>query len=379
MGQIVLDLGFKVVDNTQQVFIAFPGRSYRDHRFFSENSIVFADFPLLRPSDNVNKQPDLLQQIVRGSHLDHYYRSAKRADPPSRKLSDYNDYKWGRGRYHSKGIISGLFNRAQAGDLVMVPSAQVDENVLVGEFIDPAGTYIEFTHPELYGDDFVPARRVRWLGKEKRGKLPIAIQKKLPRPNAFHLLEESLRVYIYPIAYGSYIRGGDISSKFEVSGADFSTTNDYFLQQIFNSIAFLTAYLENNPGSSLPAEIGNNLDSLVELLADDAVVPLLSVNVNSPGFMVILSKVTVPLVASAFLALTTFPAEDTWASLNNDTLKIVNSVSPTSDPCSPPVADQVRDQLRLMGFERWREMCRKAQLIRNNTGIKGQSSAEKVP
>lgn len=124
--------------------------------------------------------------------------------------------------------------------------------------------------------------------------------------------------------------------------------------------------------------LAENLDDIIDLLTDDAYVPVLSININSPGSLVLSCAKVVPLVAAGVLALSVLGADVTWEAMAQGKVVVKNSETPNkADPCTAQVSNEVLEQLRLMGYERWQEVCKKAHELHSHTGLNGKSKAEK--
>jgi hypothetical protein len=132
----------------------------------------------------------------------------------------------------------GFFERAKKGDLVLVPPSSIFSRVLIGEILDD--DFEEITIPEVWEREKVPSRRVHWLATPLRGECSIELQRRFPSPNTVRLLDREARAEVYSMAYGSYSIADSFTCKFDVTSADFTTIDDYRLQQLLNSIAALS-------------------------------------------------------------------------------------------------------------------------------------------
>jgi len=388
---VVLDLRFRVVRPDQEVFIVFPGRDYFLHQFFNLHGCIFPELPALDliPKRRIQDQPDLDAKLMRSRAIDAWYLSGKRGDRPSRLLSDYKKRRAPRWLPQTRGVLAGFFDRAKNGDLVVVPGPTTFSNVLIGEIDDQIpndlARFEEITVPEVWENEKVPSRRVRWLAHVLRGNCSLDLQRRFPSPNAVRTLEREARAEIYSLAYGSYSIEDSYTSKFDVTSADFSTRDDYHLQQFFNVIAAICEQLETRPQplarraprDALPTVIpGSGFDEVIDLLTSDDYIPSLSVNINSPGSLVLSCAKVVPLVAAGVLALSVLGAEPTWEALAQGKVTVNNSEATKDDACTAKVAAEVIEQLKLMGLARWQEICKKAQQLHTHTGINGKSKAE---
>lgn len=374
--QIVLDLNFRVLSPTQQIFIAFPGKGYGLYSRFHALNRIFPQLPGidLFPKRPFEEQPELLARIARARKLRNYYRGRRQGDLPSRRLSDYS--RIDQGLYGHKGVLAGFFERAKKGDLVVVPPPDLIGSVLVGELQDDPENFQNITIPELFGTDEVPSRKVKWLATVPKADLSLGMLRRFPRPNAFTLLDREFYQEIFSLAYGSYSLDDSYTSRFDVTEADFNTIDDYRIQQIFNSIAALSQQIETNQDSLKTIDKSAGWDSVIDLLSDPSYIPDLSVNINSPGSLTLSCRRIVPLIAAALIALAAVGAQATWDAAQAGTIKIENSSAPANDQCSADVADETLEQLKMMGFDRWKSLCKKVEETKKSTGLKEQSKVK---
>jgi hypothetical protein len=379
---IVLDLRFKVIRPDQEVFIVFPGRGYFLYPFFVSNKRIFPELPGLDliPKIPIEKQADLDLKLLRSHAIDAWYSSGRHGDLPSRRLSDYAKGRSPKWLPNARAVLVGFFGRAKKGDLVVVPPASIFENVLIGELLDDPEAFEDIVLTEIWDREKVPSRAVRWLARIRRGDCSLDLQRRFPSPNTVRVLDREARAEIYSLAYGSYSIADSFTSRFDVTSPDFSTRDDYHLQQFFSVVAALSQQGEiRRKTTAKTAEIGaKTLDDIIDLLSDDAYVPVLSININSPGSLVLSCAKVVPLVAAGVLALSLLGAEPTWQAVAQDKVTIKNSQTPDKDdPCTAQVALEILGQIKLMGYERWQETCKKAQQLQKNNGLNGNSKAEK--
>ena len=182
------------------------------------------------------------------------------------------------------------------------------------------------------------------------------------------------------MAYGSYSIEDSFTSKFEVTGADFSTIDDYRLQQLLNVIAALSE-LRGNPKKASgnfkkTLEGSAGWDEIIAFLTDANYIPDLVVDISSPGSLILSCRKTVPFVAQALIALTLLGAEAVWKAAQADQITVTNSKAPAGDACTADVAKEVLEQLNMMGYARWQRMCKQAEDIRKSTGLKEQSNVK---
>jgi len=258
------------------------------------------------------------------------------------------------------GVLTGFFGRAEKGDVVVVPGQSAFDKVLIGELLDRPAEFSEITVPEIWEEEKVPSRKVKWLASPERGECSLVLQRRFPNPNAFRELEESLWPEVHTLAYASYSIQGRFTSRFDITSADFSTKDDYYLQQIFNLVASISEQFNKHQvdqGTEIDLT-SKQINDIIELLTDSTYVPNLTVNINSPGSLVLSCTKVVPLVVAGLLALTTLSADTVWNAMAAQEIKVENTEAPANDACTADVGREVLQQIKMMGYERWQEMCK---------------------
>jgi hypothetical protein len=379
---IVLDLRFRVVRPEQEIFIVFPGQNYALYQYFVTLSHIFPELPALDlvPNQPIAKQPDLDAKLLRSRAIDVWYSAGRKDDDqPSRLLSDYKGRRSPKWLPNTRGVLMGFFERAKKGDLVVVPPSSIFSRVLIGELQDD--NFEEITVPDVWDREKVPSRRVRWLATPLRGECSIELQKRFPSPNAVRILDREARAEVYSMAYGSYSIEDSFTSKFDVTSADFSTIDDYRLQQLLNAIAALSE-MYGKPGAQLAQskktiEGTTGWDEIIALLTDPNYIPDLAVDISSPGSLTLSCRKAIPFVAQALIALTVLGSDTVWTAVQAQQVTVQNSQAPAGDACTSDVAKEVLEHINMMGYARWQQMCKQAEALRKSTGLKEQSTAKK--
>ena len=94
----------------------------------------------------------------------------------------------------------------------------------------------------------------------------------------------------------------------------------------------------------------------------------LAININSPGFLLFSSKSIVPLVLLAVMALASAASGEPSA----PEVRVINSAAtPSVDTCTPKVDESVRNILKLMSIDIWREACEKTVRLRQEPKLNG--------
>ena len=362
---IYVDLKAQSVPEQNQVFFVRPGSNYKMYNLFAETGAIVADFLALEFSKGkvLSEQDNVIAQLHRARKVRNYLRFREDTEP-SRKIEDYSDYVADRSTSQLLRILSGYFEHAKKGDIVVVPPRAFAQDALIGVLLDDPSEFITLQFKELYGTERLYGRRVKWLGRIPKGKLSPYILDLGSKPNAFVLLPKPERAAIYREAYGSYILPGEYRVRFDVDDPDFTTTDDLYIQAFLSFVA----------ANSRRIEIGESVlpihQAAFEQLGDYAIE--LQSNINSPGYLNLLSGKVSPLVAAALFSLAVTIGPDAVNAANNGLITIGNSLD-AGDPCTVDVAAEVVEHLKLLGVDRWVQACEIARQAQESTGLSGQA------
>ena len=124
-------------------------------------SLVFPELPLLDliPGVAFSDQPELGRKVRRSKAYRTWHNSGKTDAKSSLELASYSNNEDGLSIAQLTATLSGYFDRAKKGDLVVVPPKAYSQDCLIGEFVsDP--TIIRRFNVERYGDDYLTGRDV---------------------------------------------------------------------------------------------------------------------------------------------------------------------------------------------------------------------------
>lgn len=376
MSSVVIDLRTKVIPPSLQIWRLFPGSGYVFLPAFEKQGVVFLDFPGLDlPVGPVGEGvADLEERIMVSRAVREWAWSAAKAsrekrDPPpapSRKLADYVDATTPRGMAVDKGSIAGLFGRPAKGDLVVVPGTIPSREVRVGEFLDDPETRVS-VKIDRYGEEPIPARRVRWFPAINELELPERVSEVIRRPNPFVSFDKTQYTEIFDRTFGTYVYGDQHTARFDTKSAHFRGNDNLDLMLLAEAIASLVELSETG-GSGAQA---NHLWQLAVRPKSAAFKTDLSININSPGSFLFKSVSLVPLVFAALFAVS---SNGSFAADIPTSVTVINSAStPETDLCTPKVDERVRSALQLMQIEVWRDACQRSVRLRQQPEMVGQS------
>lgn len=368
MQPIRVDLNTRVLTDKHQVFIARPGKSYRLYAVMADAEAILLELPSLGlESDTLaGDQEDLLLKVARAKAVRSWHRAGRPGDKiPSSNLSDYAKRTGGQSVGQLQGMVKALFDRAQKGDLVVMPPSSFMQDAYIGEFVDPPGRSIEVPSDRFYPGDLLPGRRVKWLAKIPKRKLAPEIIAALNHPTVYYLLEKSLRSDIYRAAYPSYVVDeGWFNARFDVSSEDFTAKDDFLIQAFFNFVAANEKAIDENKLSQVAGIEVAAFKSLGDYDLD------LQSNINSPGFLILLSRYATPLVAATLFALAVEVGPGAVQAAENGVILLQNSRSTQDDSCTVQVHEHVLRHLQLLGLDKWPKACEIAREAAKRTGIK---------
>jgi hypothetical protein len=377
MPSVVIDLRTKVIPASLQIWRLFPGSSYAFLPSFEKEGAVFLDFPglVLPPGPVTEDLADLEDRIVASRALREWAWVANRArregrEPPpapSRDPAAHSDARRPRGIASDKGAVAGLFGRPAKGDLVVVPGPISSRTVRVGEFLDGPDRRVG-VKLERYGDEVVPARRVRWFPPINELELPERVSEVIRRPNPFVAFDKTQYTEIFDRTFGTYVFGDEYSARFDTKSARFTANDNLDLMLLAEAIATL---VESSQIGVDVSRFGHLWQLAVQPKSAEYKSDL-SININSPGSILFKSKSLVPLVFAAFFALASGVAS---AGEVPGSVTVVNSASTEeTDLCTPQVDERVRAALQLMQIEVWREACERSVRLRQQPEMVGRST-----
>ena len=369
---ITVDLDTKILPQNHEVFFARAGDGYRLYPEFVAEEAVFADLPGLglTPGVAFADQDKLNQRLHRSRALRNWHVSQKNEPRPSDDLNDYPAGAGDGGISQLRGALSGFFERAKKGDLVVITPYKFSDLAYVGEFTGGPQDIESFTVPRLYGDDELQGRRVKWRLSVVKRYLDDEILNISAKPNIFVTLPRSVRRALYEEVYDGFTFDGDFSIRFDVTQEIIKSYDDLLIQSFVNFVAVNTRALDDGTGENFVA-----FKDAAFVDAGDYT-PELRVEVSSPGFINLYSPKITPLVVAALFALALTVGEDAFSAAKKDMIRIGNSQSAADDACVAEVQKQALNQIKLSGADGWAEACERARQAAIRTGIRGPAKVK---
>jgi hypothetical protein len=200
----------------------------------------------------------------------------------------------------------------------------------------------------------IPSRRIEWVRSIKENTVSSAMSDALRNQHPFSLLEKSLFVEAFSLAYDSFIyEDRHVATIF--SGDDY-LDSDSTLLAIISRLASATYYDVDHGIDARVMDIISTLLSAtpIEYTSSQAI------DIHSPGFIRYVSGKAVPMVIVAALpALIALGATASKQELAAEIPKIeVVNNAPSADPqCAPPVQEATRRLLQAFDIDKTYKMC----------------------
>jgi hypothetical protein len=359
---VEVDIATRVVGDSEDIYIVRPGANYALYDEFVRTNRVFLDFPGLglNTSHALPETTTLREMIARSMLVREWHVGGQEEDEPERQIAWYAGKARGRrfGRYAA--AIEKLYYDLPEGTIIVVPGPGLVSDVRIG-ILD--GRSESASDIEAYPGEHMPVRRVRWIGKKQRSHFSAKLRDRLGNSHPVMALDRSMREEILEAGFDRFVFGGQFYARLETTKAEFNTLDDYNIQTFVNFVA--GAMAARDEGLELDHEL--TLDGALALLAQHRdLIPELTVNINSPGFLRMISDRIAPLViAMLFSVATAVPA-------GAQPTKIVptNSAAAPTDPCAVTVASEAMGAMKLMGYDDWKRACEKARDAQSSTGVK---------
>jgi hypothetical protein len=365
-SETVIDIRTRFIPENRKVFFVFPGSGYRHYQMMREANAVYLDVPgfPIPQNRNIAALSDIVERLAIADDVADWHRRGMPGDAiPSRDPDTVTARRRSKRRIFLAGIMRGLFSDAAKGDVVIVPPKDFQDDVLFGEFVDD-GTECTVVAAPFHAEESIPARGVRWLATQKRITLPGWLEQKMPSPNPVRQLERQYHKYVFDILYERYYFDQQFVCKFGINANDFSTLDNFLVQQIF---LYTCALFENNHEENIENISDKSLLEVVSEIEFSADIPDQRIEIQSPGNIILYSRNIIPLVTGVLMMLSALaPAGEVPKNI-----KIVNTADDgqTSKECEVDIAKEVETDLQLMGVQRWIEWCKAEKEARKRTEI----------
>jgi len=227
-----------------------------------------------------------------------------------------------------------------------------------------------------YGSTPIPARQIDWVGKHPENSISTLLSQTLRNQHPFTLLEKSLHLEVFSLAYGSFVYGDHHAATVYNDKDDFLDSDAALLGVISRLASAAVKSLDEKQGA-LSAE------GLLDVLVREPPIEYTcsqAVDIHSPGFNRYISGAVVALViaavAAGLIGLSQYSSRETLAG-DVTRLTFVNSGSNADPQCTAKVSEASKRVLQALGIDRTWALCEAARSARDRAGMR--SSATPAP
>ncbi|WP_156394108.1 hypothetical protein [Methylobacterium sp. Leaf94] len=350
---IQIDLNAPTIPDTQKVWRLFPGEGYQFLDNFEEQGIAFLDTPgLVLPDGDLSDVDDWGPRIAHSQGIKNFISEYGPDEEYEINLEDFADAT-AQGRGRARMSIINFFNTAKHYDIVVLPSPVRMGKILIGQIGNRRR--VKGFAPEKYGNTFIPARSVEWIGSFRENTISTKLSESLRNQHAFTLLEKSLKLEVCALAFGSFVSGDNYVST--VYNQDsFRDSDAAFLSNLSRLAAAACISLDLG-------EAGLNPNDIVDILLREPPLQytcLQESDIHSEGFTRYISQSIVSFVivalASSYIQLSqVHGAEQMQQEIKK--MVIMNS-SPNADPrCTSRVSEAVKRIYDMVPMDKTMAIC----------------------
>ncbi|MBH5322248.1 hypothetical protein [Aurantiacibacter sediminis] len=359
-----VDLATTIVPNDHRIWKLFPGEGYKFERQIDDRRVAFLDVRGLDrlPENSRDWRRDRLENIA---SLDRWRRQVAATGIRTDRRVSAADKR-------TATYVDGLLNVARKGDFLAVPSQGADAKINIYELVSRPGSVSRIEARDRRADHIFLGRRVRWLGAIPKRNLKYEVIELLQTPVAFFDLGDAGRDTIYEAILGNYVYEGEYVATYRVAKEDYNSRDNRIVStwmefvDLASSGEQFAAALKATQSNAIPTILDrSNLD---EALRSD-----LSININSPGDIVMAAKRLAPLIGLALFQLAANGVPYNEAIEAETQLTILGGAV---DNCTAQIDASVRSIIEAMGAPRWIEACEVAQSASQNAELSTDANLE---
>ncbi|TRO96798.1 hypothetical protein FKB34_02200 [Glycocaulis profundi] len=373
-----INLDTKIADFDRPIFSLFPGVGYEFFDLMHEESIVFLDFPRLKPRKTLEemKSNEFKAQLVRSISIANWHKeSESNRGELVTDIDQYLDAKWGPRRSRYAAAIHTLFNVLQTGDLIVVPSKEHFGDVLVGEITSTPQVDGIYRGEGYYKGQSVCYRKVRWIGRRPQYKISESLLRSLKTPGPLVQISKNHFREVFDIAFDSIAYHDEFQSKVFLSGLD--SKGQLNLSLIVNLISATSRAVDEG----VAIDQNETIFNLIYGHVDEEYLPCVSASINSPGFVRYASKKIIPLVLLAVMAVASAACDSAGgipAELPDPQSIDVTLRGEADHPCVIRVRDATREAMGMMGINRWQQFCEMLLSLEEHSNLQVPASVQNV-
>ena len=206
-----IDLRATHIPQERRVWRLFPGAGYKFLKIFLEYGVGFLDIPgFTFPSVSLSEAPDLIARIA--ASQDAVTRALfgdqqrNDADEISQFLLEHAHARRTKRRSNLRTALINFYEKAKKDDIVVIPEPKYNSQIWVGVIKSNEIVSAPFSISET--EFRIQSREIRWIGSFRENTISSALSDSLRTTHPFALLERSLFVEVFSLAFGSFIYDG---------------------------------------------------------------------------------------------------------------------------------------------------------------------------
>jgi hypothetical protein len=359
-----VDLATTIVPDDHKIWKLFPGEGYKFDNLIDAQRVAFLDVRGLDrlPENPANWDRERLENLV---SLDRWRRQvAATGNQTDRRVSPADK--------RTATFVDGLISSAKKGDFLAIPTPGPTGKINIYELVSRAGAVSRFEAQDGRGVYTYLGRRVRWLGAISKRAFKYEVVELLQTPVAFFDLGDSGREVIYDEILGNYVYEGNFVAKYHVGKEEYNSRDNRIVSTWMEFVDLATS--EKDFVRALRATRSNSITAILDhsRLAEELRSDL-SININSPGDIIMAAKRLAPLIG-----LVLFQLASTGVSYN-DALGAeahMTILGGAVDGCTAQIDASVKNIVEAMGANRWIEACEVAQSAAENAHLSTDAKIE---
>lgn len=362
-NQIKVDLGVTVLPDDHKIWKLFGGEGYKFLKIMLESKLAFID---VRNLDELGPDPTKWDKdkLLEHVSIDRWRRQvASTGVETARHVSPTDKL--------NMTLVEGLLLLARRGDIIAIPHPGTDGYVTIAQLTSKPGEIKSVVAQDGRRNYTYVGRRFKHLGTLNKRDLPFEFVERLQTPIAFFDTGNSGREDVYEAAYGSYIYDG-------VNFAKYRTTKEVYTSRDNRTVSTWMEFVDvaANSDALAFAKLKTKSNSITDLIdvanLDEVDRSDLSININSPGEIIMKAIASSPLVGLAIYPMAAGGVPYAQALKAEVAMSAVGDAS--TKECKAQIGQEVRDVIEALGAEKWQSACEIAVRAANETTLKTDSS-----
>lgn len=367
---VEIDLKTRFLSKNHNIYVLHPGEKKKFYFDFIEQNLVFLDMPGVTFPRTVDVSKVELRQMLRvGRRVGAWHRAGRNNEArPSRNPRDYRPA--GAVRYVSE--VQGLYGEAGRGDLVVAPGPGYITEVHIGELTEEFNPRV-FAKAKVYPEERIPARRVRWLSKDKiKAHFSRRLIELMQNPQALiRISVPAEKREIYDLAYSDYSMTGEATGLIRVTKTNVDL---HELNQSNELLSYFAAMYHALDDNELAEFVRLDIAEAIAKYYDRTYFHDTAININSPGWIRQRAKaITLPAFVGTMIALS--GSEPDLEIAKN--VYTINSEPLSDAECNKEVDDRIRGAMDMIQYDLWQEICKRRKAARDSVGMESDSTAKK--